>query len=124
MARPTTGREARRCRPLFGMNFQAVSVGQKLIEQGFGSGGYMDAAGTPDTELLSEIQFVDASFGEWVERAAQQGLLDSTLIIITAKHGQSPIDPNRFFPIPGPNGNNGTSPANLIASCCPFRSRR
>ncbi len=105
---------------LFGMNFQVVSVGQKLIEKGFGSGGYMDAAGTPTTELLSEIQFVDASFGEWVAELQKQGLLDSTLIIITAKHGQSPIDPNRFFPIPGPNGNNGTSPANLIANLLPF----
>ena len=41
-------------------------------------------------------------------------LLNSTTIIITAKHGQSPIDPNRFFPIPGPSGTNGTSPANLL----------
>jgi hypothetical protein len=31
---------------LFGMNFQTVSVGQKLIEKGFGSGGYTDAFGT------------------------------------------------------------------------------
>jgi hypothetical protein len=31
---------------LFGMNFQAVSVGQKLIE-GSTKGGYLDAAGTP-----------------------------------------------------------------------------
>ena len=105
---------------LFGMNFQVVSVGQKLIEKGFGSGGYMDAAGTPTSELLNEIQFVDASFGEWVSELQKQGLLESTLIIVTAKHGQSPIDPNRFFPIPGPNGNNGTSPANLIANLLPF----
>jgi hypothetical protein len=32
---------------LFGMNFQAVSVGQKLIESGVGTGGYLDASGTP-----------------------------------------------------------------------------
>jgi hypothetical protein len=105
---------------IFGMNFQAVSVGQKLIETNFGSGGYVDAAGTPTTELLSEIQFVDASIGEWVSELTNKGLLDSTLIIITAKHGQSPIDPNRFFPIPGPNHNNGTSPANLVASLLPW----
>ncbi len=105
---------------LFGMNFQVVSVGQKLIEHNVGAGGYVDAAGTPTTELLGEIQFVDASIGEWVTALQNQGLLDSTLIIITAKHGQSPVDPNRFFPIPGPNNNNGTSPANLIASLLPF----
>src|SRR5205807_4604257 len=78
------------------------------------------AAGTPTTYLLSEIQFVDAAIGEWVTELRNKGMLDSTLIIITSKHGQSPIDPNRFFPIPGPNNNNGTSPANLIASLLPW----
>jgi hypothetical protein len=51
---------------LFGMNFQAVSVGQKLIESGVGSGGYLDAAGTPSDLLLGEIEFVDTSIGEMV----------------------------------------------------------
>ena len=33
---------------IFGMNFQAVSVGQKLVEKSNGvTGGYLDAAGTP-----------------------------------------------------------------------------
>jgi len=105
---------------IFGMNFQAVSVGEKLIEQNVGTGGYVDAAGTPTSFLVNEIQFVDASIGAWVNELRNQGLLNTTLIIITAKHGQSPIDPNRFFPIPGPNGNNGTSPANLIASLLPW----
>jgi hypothetical protein len=44
---------------VFGMNFQAVSVGQKLIEPGVGSGGYLDAIGTPSPLLQQEIQFVD-----------------------------------------------------------------
>jgi hypothetical protein len=105
---------------LFGMNFQAVSVGQKLIESGFGSGGYLDAAGTPSNLLVGEIQMVDASIGEFVSELQRQGLFDSTLIIVTSKHGQSPIDPNRFLPIPGPSGTNGTSPANLIASLLPW----
>ena len=105
---------------LFGMNFQVVSVGQKLIEQNVGSGGYIDAAGTPSALLLNEIQFVDAAIGQWVSELRNKDLLDTTLIIITAKHGQSPIDPNRFFPIPGHNHNNGTSPANLIASMLPW----
>jgi arylsulfatase A-like enzyme len=49
----------------------------------------------------------------------QHGLYESTLIVITAKHGQSPIDPNRFFPIPGHSGTNGQSPATLIATNLP-----
>ena len=97
---------------IFGMNFQAVSVGEKLIESGV-YGGYQDAAGTPTLKLLSEIEFVDGAIGQMVEALQDEHLLDSTTIIITAKHGQSPIDPKRFFPIPGPSGTNGTSPANL-----------
>jgi Type I phosphodiesterase / nucleotide pyrophosphatase len=105
---------------VFGMNFQAVSLGEKLIEHNVGTGGYVDAAGTPSSFLLNEIQFVDAAVGQWVSELRNKGLLDTTLIVITAKHGQSPIDPNRFYPIPGHNGNNGTSPANLIASLLPW----
>ena len=105
---------------IFGMNFQAVSIGQKLIEKNVATGGYTDATGTPTPSLLSEIQFVDDSIGEMVTRLKNRGLYDSTLIIITAKHGQSPIDPNRFLPIPGSNGNNGTTPADLLSSLLPY----
>lgn len=104
---------------IFGMNFQVVSVGQKLIEKNVATGGYVDAAGTPTASLLGEIQFVDASIGEMVSGLKNRGFYDSTLIVITAKHGQSPVDPNRFFPIPGHSGNNGTSPATLLASLLP-----
>jgi hypothetical protein len=101
---------------IFGMNFQIVSVGQKLIEKNFGKGGYLDAQGTPSAPLLNEIQFADVSIGLFVNELKAKGLLDSTLIVITAKHGQSPIDPNRFFPIPGSNHNNGITPATLLAN--------
>lgn len=100
---------------IFGMNFQAVSVGQKLIENGT-KGGYLDAEGTPSANLTAEIQFVDKSIGQMVSALKSRGLYESTLIVITAKHGQSPIDPNRFFPIPGHSGSNGQSPATLIAN--------
>ena len=100
---------------IFGMNFQAVSVGEKLIENGV-KGGYTDNAATPTPAMLSEITFVDGAIGQMVEALKEQNLLNSTAIIITAKHGQSPIDPNRFFPIPGSSGMNGTSPANLLAA--------
>jgi len=104
---------------LFGMNFQAVSIGQKLIEKSGPTGGYQDAIGTPSNSLLEEIKFVDISIGEMVSHLTSDGLLDSTLIIVTAKHGQSPIDPNRFLPIPGPAGNNGQPPSAIVASLLP-----
>jgi hypothetical protein len=100
---------------IFGMNFQAVSVGEKLIENGV-KGGYTDAAADPTPALASEIQFVDAAIGQMVEALQNQHLQQSTTIIITAKHGQSPIDPKRFFPIPGHSGANGTSPAHLLVA--------
>lgn len=105
---------------IFGMNFQAVSVGQKLIEKNVATGGYLDAAGTPSPELLGEIQYVDGSIGEMIDALKDHGEYDSTLIVITAKHGQSPIDPNRYFPIPGHSGSNGTDPATLIANLIPY----
>jgi hypothetical protein len=98
---------------IFGMNFQAVSVGQKLIEQSNGvTGGYLDAAGTPSEALLGEIKFVDASIAAFVRQLKARGLYDSTLIVITAKHGQSPIDPSRYVP----QTRVGTSPATLLSN--------
>jgi hypothetical protein len=110
---------------IFGMNFQAVSVGQKLISPksavrtDANTGGYEDAQGTPRPKMLAEIQFVDAAIGQMVEALKDNDLLGSTAIIITAKHGQSPIDPNRFFPIPGHSGNNGTPPSGIVGSFLP-----
>ncbi len=93
------GSTATRVPTLFGMNFQAVSVGQKLVENGT-KGGYLDALATPSPSLLGEIQFVDKSIGSLVAALKTQGIYDSTLIIVTAKHGQSPIDPARVLRIP------------------------
>ena len=104
---------------IFGMNFQAVSVGQKLNEKSNGvTGGYLDAAGTPTPALLNEFQFVDASIGAFVNELKAQGLYNSTLIVITSKHGQSPIDPTRYVP----QANVGTTPVTLLsnANMIPF----
>ena len=102
---------------VFGMNFQAVSVGQKLIEPKTDgvtvTGGYLDAAGTPSAALLDEFKFVDASIAAFVSELKRQGFYDSTLIVITAKHGQSPIDPSLYK---RQAGSNGISPATLISN--------
>jgi len=99
---------------IFGMNFQAVSVGQKLVENAT-TGGYLDAAGTPTDSLLSEIEYVDDSIGQMVMELKDRGLYESTLVIITSKHGQSPVDPNALNRIPGKTSN-GLSPATLISN--------
>ncbi|HZC44226.1 MAG TPA: alkaline phosphatase family protein [Acidobacteriaceae bacterium] len=105
---------------LFGMNFQAVSVGQKLIEANTGSGGYLDASGTPSELLAQEIEFVDASIGKMVNELKDTGRFESTMIVITAKHGQGPIDPKQYRPIPGHSGDNGITPATLLANLIPI----
>ncbi len=98
---------------IFGMNFQAVSVAQKLIEKSNGvTGGYVDAMGTPTDALFNEFKFIDDSIGAMVDELKAKGLYESTLIIVTAKHGQSPIDPKRYVA----QLKNGTSPATLLSA--------
>jgi predicted AlkP superfamily pyrophosphatase or phosphodiesterase len=81
---------------LFGMNFQAVSVGQKLIEKlPTGEvlvGGYLDASGTPSASLQAALDHTDQSIGAMVAALEARGLADSTMVIISAKHGNSPVD--------------------------------
>jgi hypothetical protein len=72
---------------LFGMNFQSVSVGQKLA-----TGGYTDPFAKPSDNLANTIAFVDTSIGQMIAALNKNGLGKKTLVIVSAKHGQSPID--------------------------------
>ncbi len=90
---------------VFGMNFQAVSVGQKLAtDNKDGSctadtaftgqpGGYKDGGGTPTDVLAFGLQKTDEALGSMIKALKSQGIYDSTLFIVSAKHGQSPINP-------------------------------
>ena len=92
---------------VFGMNFQAVSVGQKLLKDNpNGScvidtdpaingqpGGYVDGSGTPSGVLAYGLKHTDEALRDFIGALQKAGLYDSTLIIVTAKHGQSPINP-------------------------------
>jgi hypothetical protein len=79
---------------LFGTNFQSISVGEKLAVDPVSGlkGGYTDVLGTPGQALVGQIDFVDRSLGQMVQELKRERLYASTLIIISAKHGQSPID--------------------------------
>ena len=104
---------------VFGMNFQAVSIGEKLIYKDGPTvpppysltGGYTDSIGTPSGSLLQEIEFVDSSIGQMITTLKEQDLINSTLVIITAKHGQSPIDSSRYMPNGSPN-----DPASILST--------
>jgi Type I phosphodiesterase / nucleotide pyrophosphatase len=109
---------------ILGMNFQVVSVGQKLIEKSLRqTGGYVDSIGTPTPYLLSEIEFADASIGDMVSALKRNGIYEQTLIIITAKHGQSPVDSARYLGISNSADDPiTTSPATILANdgCLPY----
>src|SRR5499427_4251754 len=114
---------------IFGMNFQAVSVGQKLATANTKDkyvnsspplpspwtaqsasllvlappfacsdstnmvGGYANADGSQlNTGLQYGLDFVDAELGFIVAALKNAGLNSDTLVIIEAKHGQSPIN--------------------------------
>jgi hypothetical protein len=83
---------------IFGMNFQSVNIGQKFS-------GYVDPAGTtPYTVaklgsanghapgLAQAMDYVDGAIGRMLAELDVQGIGDSTLIIMAAKHGNSPVD--------------------------------
>jgi hypothetical protein len=92
---------------LFGTNFQAVSVGEKLLQGPITKngpnvlGGYANVLGAPNQGLAFELDFVDQSLGRIVAELKSQNLFNSTLIIIAAKHGQSPIDISKVNRIGG-----------------------
>ena len=83
---------------ILGMDFQAPNIGQKFS-------GYADAAGaTPATiatlgsnagnapGLAQAFDYVDAALGRMLAALDAQHLSGSTLIIVTSKHGNSPVD--------------------------------
>src|SRR5215470_3917505 len=95
---------------LFGMNFQAVSVGQKVTGNTTPKfckatrtpaatalegkpESYLDGSGTPTAVLDSALGSVDAALAQMIKALKEQGLSDTTLIIVSAKHGQAPVDP-------------------------------
>lgn len=96
---------------IYGMNFQSVSVGQKLLTSADTTGvdaglvgGYTDANATPGNALTAQLQFIDDSVGKMVAELTKTGQYDDTVVIISAKHGQSPIDPKALVKLPDAYG--------------------
>ncbi|MEA3019100.1 MAG: hypothetical protein QOI47_624, partial [Actinomycetota bacterium] len=83
---------------IFGMNFQSVSTAQKLPtsktegdSSGSAKGGYQADGSTPGAVLTNALDFVDQSVGRMVSELHARRLFDATTIIVSAKHGQSPM---------------------------------
>jgi hypothetical protein len=105
------GKPAKGVPTVFGTDYQGVSVGQKVSHDtpdpscinpstaadaarlSGQPGGYLDGSGTPTDVLAYALDAVDADLELMVNALKQRNLFESTLIIVTAKHGQSPINP-------------------------------
>ncbi len=70
---------------LFGMGFISFGMVQK-------SHGYADAYGNPSVTVKKSLDFIDQQMARIVAELKRQKLYDSTLIIVSSKHGQNPID--------------------------------
>ena len=107
-----TGTTATGTPAIFGMNFQAVSVGQKEPGTLFNGGG-IDSNGNARPDMVSAFAHTDASIGLILDELKKKGLDSSTLVILTAKHGQNPIkDPtvglsSTFDSVTGAAGGDG-----------------
>jgi Type I phosphodiesterase / nucleotide pyrophosphatase len=84
---------------LLGMNFQSVSTAQKLPTSGGQPGGY-NADGTPGPVLTGALNFVDRQVATMVAELKARHELERTTIILSAKHGQSPVEPRALTRIP------------------------
>ncbi len=85
---------------IFGMNFQSVSTAQKLPTSDGLTGGYLPGGAVPGPLLSKALDFVNASVGKLDAAITADGLAKTTTIILSAKHGQSPMDPGALTRVP------------------------
>jgi hypothetical protein len=64
-------------------------------------GGYLPGTTTPGPLLQGALDYVNNQLQRMDDAIHKEGLTGSTAIIVTAKHGQSPQDPNLVRRIKG-----------------------
>ncbi|MDQ4501442.1 alkaline phosphatase family protein [Sinomonas sp. ASV322] len=79
---------------VFGMNFQSVSTAEKLPTSDGLAGGYLADGVTPGPLLSKALDFVDAQVGKLSAAIAKTPDAKKTTVILSAKHGQSPMEPS------------------------------
>jgi hypothetical protein len=85
---------------IFGMNFQSVSTAEKLPTSNGLKGGYLADGTTPGPLLARALDYIDTQVGSMVDEINHRGLSHNTVIILSAKHGQSPQTPSALTRIP------------------------
>jgi hypothetical protein len=81
---------------ILGMNFQTVSTAEKLPTSDGLAGGDLPGTNTPGPLLQRGLQYINDQLQTMDQEIQSQGLADSTAIVLSAKHGQSPQDPNQL----------------------------
>jgi hypothetical protein len=79
---------------IFGMNFQTVSTAQKLPTSNGLTGGYLADGVTPGPLLSRALDYINTQVGAMMDALKTNKLDKSTVIILSAKHGQSPQTPS------------------------------
>jgi hypothetical protein len=85
---------------IFGLNFQTISTAQKLPTSDGLTGGYLAGGLIPGPLLVRALNWLDGEVGMMVAHIQKDGLANSTAVIISAKHGQSPTDPTALARVP------------------------
>ena len=85
---------------IFGMNFQTVSTAEKLPKSNGLTGGYLADGVTPGPLLSRALDYINKQVGAMRAAIDERELGDSTVMILSAKHGQSPQTPSALTRIP------------------------
>jgi hypothetical protein len=81
---------------LFGMNFQAVTTAEQQAKSDGLTGGYLAGGKVPGPLLTRAFNYVNTELGVILARLKARGLASSTAVVLTAKQGQSPTNPDLF----------------------------
>jgi hypothetical protein len=107
-----TGSTSQPVPAIFGMNFQAVNVAQRngknktISGSNYSSGssqivgGYTDVTGTPSVILADALAHTDAQIRNILNALTSHNLQDDTFVVLTSKHGNSPVDKSRLIYAP------------------------
>lgn len=95
-----SGTEALGTPAIFGMNFQTVSTAEKLPSSNGLKGGYETDGVTPGPLLRRALAYINTKVGSMLAALHARHLADSTTVILSAKHGQSPTKPSALTRIP------------------------
>jgi hypothetical protein len=79
---------------IFGLNFQTVSTAEKLPTSDGLTGGYLADGVTPGPLLSRALDYINARIGDLTAAIKNADLANSTVIVLSAKHGQSPQTPS------------------------------